>query len=886
MHTGDRSGGRLRVPRAKTAVPRLSCRHLPRPRLLTALDAAAPDQLVLVSAPAGYGKTLLLAEWATRRPASTAWVTLDADDNDDRRFWSALLTALTSCPAVPRAHGLDALPVPGLPSRDPGFVATVLEVFEAVPGVLRLVLDDVHELVAPDPLRGLGLLVRDRPPGLQIVVAGRADPPLPVGRLRLDGKLSEVRAAELQFSVAEADAVFAAAHVLVRPDQVRRLVAQTEGWPAGLRLAAMSLHGAGDPDLFIADFVGSSRAVSDYLVGEILERLPIADREMLAANSVCDQLSASLAAALSGRSDAGEVLDALERDTALVISSGEGRMWYRVQPLLRAHLRADLQRRRPDLVTELHARAADWYAAHDQPDVALAHARLSGDASRVEPLLRQHALALVGTGQLHVVRATLDWLRTAGCDDAWQAVLAVLVELEIGEGQAALTHLQRAQDLWPVDPPPALLALHERVRSRLALAEGAADAVVLATERDGAGTTEHALVTMSQIERATALALADRRQEALPVALAAVERARELGHGLLVAQGLTVLAFIAAFEGDYRRMTELAEQADRDAPPAAEWPTTGSAAVSCMLRAYGAMLRADPAQCLALLDPVLTVATSPSGPRISHSMTATCRGVRGAALLDLGRTTEGLEQLRTARELAATVVATPELVAMLVLLEHRAAAIDGRHELARTVLAWAQRSLPDGGELALLRAERLDGLGRHEAAGEALAPLLSGSAPAVTPWALGEAYVLDCRLALLGHHPSRARRSLVRALELAEAMTVHRPLASAPAEVVDLLVHHLGSFGPVDRTAQCALDARHSLGVDRRAVALTERERTVLSLLPSQRSFDEIAQDLTVSHSTVKTHIRAIYSKLDATSRREAVDIARRDGLLQPDPGP
>jgi hypothetical protein len=299
-----------------------------RPRLLATLDAAVSGQLVLVCAPAGYGKTLLLAEWAADNPATTAWVALDEDDNDDRRFWSAVLTGLAACAAFADVPDLGRLAVPARPSYDHEFVATVLAAIETAPSAVRLMLDDVHELTAPEPLHGLRALVRNQPPGLQVVLAGRSDPPLPLGRMRLGGRLCEIRAADLRFSLAEADAMFAAARIPVRADQLRRLVAQTEGWAAGLRLAALSMRGIADPDGFLADFVANSRAVSDYLVSEILERLPAADRELLGAVSVCDRLSAPLAAALSGRPDAGEVLDALEHETSLVISVGDGRVWY------------------------------------------------------------------------------------------------------------------------------------------------------------------------------------------------------------------------------------------------------------------------------------------------------------------------------------------------------------------------------------------------------------------------------------------------------------------------------------------------------------------------------------------------------------------------------
>ncbi|WP_214407091.1 helix-turn-helix transcriptional regulator [Pseudonocardia lacus] len=874
--------GRLGVPRVKTAVPRLSARHIARPRLLEALDAATPGQLVLVSAPAGYGKTLLLAEWAAHDPTRTAWVALDEDDNDDRRFWSAVLTALTSCPVVPEAHDLRGFPVPARPSHDHEFVAGVLEAIEAMPAALRLVLDDVHELTATDPLHGLGTLVRDHPRGFQVVLAGRSDPPLPLGRLRLDGRLCEVRAGELRFSVAEADAMFAVAEIPVRPDQVRELVAQTEGWAAGLRLASLSMRGA-DPDVFVADLVANSRAVSDYLVSEILDRLPRADRELLAAVSVCDRLSASLAAALSGRADAGEVLDVLEHETSLVISSGEGRVYYRVHPLLRSHLLADLRRRRPDLVTELHRRAAAWFADRDQPVAALTHARRAADTTLVTALLRRHALPLIGNGRLRAVREALRWLVGRGHDDdVWLAMVGVLVDLQTGGVRAARAHLDRADHLWPADPPPDLVALRDRVVAGIAVSDGDLDAMMAATEEIATtGAADPELAVMGRLGRALALATAGRAGEALRIAQPALDQARELGLGLLVAHGLAVLAVIAAGTGEYRRMTELAEHADRDVSPGTEWVATSGAATTAMLRSFGALLRADPGRCLELVGKALSFADQGSPPDL---MSATCLAVRGAARVDLGQRLDGLQDLRSARgAAAASGRAGPALIAMVALLEHRAAALLGRHDLARAVSGWADGALGDAGEVALLRAWQLSEVGRYRSAHAEIAPLLDGSRPLLTPWALIDACVVECRLALHTLHTSRARSSLSRALELTESMDARRPLATAPPDVVDLLVRHLGSFGALDATARRVLAARHALGIDHSTVALTDRERTVLNLLPSQRSFDEIARDLTVSHSTVKTHVRAIYSKLDAGSRREAVDIARRHGLLLPE---
>lgn len=858
------------------AAPRLTAAHLPRPYLLGLLDAARGDQVVLLSAPAGYGKTLLLADWASARPGATAWVSLDEDDNDDRRLWSAVLTALAL--VAPAQHSLHELAVPARPGRDPGFLATVLDLVDSTPGGIRLVLDDVHELTAADPLHGLAVLVRDRPPGLQLLLASRADPPLPLGRMRLHGQLCELRAAQLRFSVPEAQALLAAADVALRPDQVHLLIEQTEGWPAGMRLAALSLRGSSDLDGFLADFVANSRAVSEYLVGEILDRLPDHDRELLGAISICEQLSASLAVALSGRADAGEVLDELERSTALVTSSGCGRLWYRVHPLLRSHLRADLERRRPDRVAELHRRAARWHAEHGRPAGALQHARRAGDAAGTVRLLHRHALDLVADGQLRVLREALRWLDAGPVTEApWLAALAALVAFESGDTVAARTRLDEADACWPVDPGPDLVALRERMRTRLTVAEGDTAAVLAAT--GGADPADPALAIMKALERSFGLALAGRPAEARLIAQPAVDRAHGLGYGLLVAQGLTVLATVAAAEGDYRQMIELADSADREAAPGTDWVANGGAAAACLLRALGALMRLEPAECLARVATVLGSPAEPPAAPVPDVRTATCLAIRGGARLDLGHDQVALDDLRAAR-VAAGSTPPPALVAMIALLVQQAGSAAGRHEEVRAVLRWAEGKLGDWGEVALLRARRLTDSGRHREAGTVLAPLLDGTARPAVPWALVDAWALDCRLALLGERRTRARHSLRKALELTEASDARRPLAAGPPEVLDLMVRQLGGFGALDATARRVLRARHALGVDRRPAALTDREHAVLRMLPSQRSFHEIADDLTVAHSTVKTHVRAIYRKLDVDSRRAAVDRARRHGLL------
>ncbi|NEM06902.1 LuxR C-terminal-related transcriptional regulator [Geodermatophilus normandii] len=736
-------------------------------------------------------------------------------------------------------------------------------------------------MVAPEPLHGLASLVRDRPPSLHLVLAARSDPPLALGRMRLCGEVCEIRAEALRFSVPEAEEMLAAADVVVRDDQLRLLVEQTEGWAAGLRLAALALREADDPDRFFADFAGDSRAVSDYLVGEILARLPADVLDLFRAVSVCDPLSASLAAALTDRLDAGEVLDTLERDTSLLLSSGPGRIWYRIHPLLRSHLLADLQRRRPDRLLQLHGRAAEWYARAGEPLSAVAHARQSGDLVRLSRLLRESTVTLVADGAHQVLREALEALgdrRVAA--DPWLALVAALLEIEGGTLSVADAHLAQADAAWPAEPTVELAGLRELVRARRVSLTGDPSDMVDATE--GLMSVEEGdlgLAVMGELDRALALVTVDRRDEARVIAEAAVQRARRSGQGYLAARGLTVLASIEGIHGDYRKMVELSEQAD-EVLPGSDWTATAGAALSSILRAYGALLNARPQVCLELLGPALAFGNDPEEPVAAAA--ATARALRGAALVELGRIAEGLGQLQHARVATGEHPRMATTSALLAVLEHRAATLVGHQEVARSVLTWAEHALGDSGEVVLMRAHRLSAMGRHAAAADALQPLLERSVRIHLPWAVAEAAVLDCRIAHLRGRRARARTALDRALELSEAMGVLRPLAFGPVEVVDLLISLLGTFGAHELVALRALHARQALTGGARLVPLTDRERAVLRLLPSQRSFEEIATDLSVSHSTVKTHVRAIYGKLGVNSRRGAVDEARAAGLLFP----
>lgn len=878
MAATDPDPGRPGVPRAKTSVPRPPARYVDRPRLRTAMEEAAPGQVVLVCAPAGYGKTVLLARWASRHPG-TGWVSLDGDD-DDGRFWAAVLTALGAAVPEAEAAALERMVIPRAPSRDPAFLAAVVDTVGRVPAEVRLVLDDVHELTGPAPLHGLEVLVRDRPANLRLVLAARTDPPLPLGRMRLHGELLDVRADDLRFSVPEARAVLAAADVAATAEQVRDLVAQTEGWAAGLRLASSSLRDAGDVGSLLPGALGRSRAVVDYLDGEVLARVRADELDLLRALSVCAELPVGLAAAVSRRADAGEVLDALERATPLVLSSDRVPVRYRLHPLLRSHLLGGLERRRPDVVAQLHRRAATWLSGHGERLPALAHAREGGDRLLLADLLRRDAVPLLVEGAHRDLRDALDGLGAEHVgEDPWLSLVAGLLDAEHGALRSADDHLRRAQQAWPAEPSADLVALRDLVHARRVSMAG--DPVEMLRSTADPGPRADDLGVLQDVSRALALVATGRPQEALPVAEEALHRSGGRERGYLAALGFVVLAAAEGARGRYGEMVALAARSEA-AGCCTDWGSSAGGAYASGLRAYGALLAARPAECLELLAPADAFGRA-DGVGAVRQPSAVLPALRGAALADLGRGADALEHFRQARALSGTRPQLAQATALVALVEQRAALQLGHQALSRTVLEWAAEVLGDAGDVALLRAYRLTGMGRYGAAADDLAPLLDGSVPTQVPWAQVEAWVLECRVALLRDRRARALAALEQALGLARSMQVLRPLATATPEVAELLTRHLGSFGALEATARSVLAARLALGADRRPVALTDRERAVLRQLPSLRSFDEIAADLTISHSTVKTHVRAIYSKLGVTSRRDAVGRAHRDGLLHPD---
>jgi LuxR family maltose regulon positive regulatory protein len=365
----------------KLHAPRRRRGRVARPRLVERLRRGDEAALTLVSAPAGFGKTTVLGDWlsaAATADRSVAWLSLDGRDNDPALFWAYLVAAVqTAMPDV----GAGALALLSSPQASAeAVVASLVNDLDAVPGDLVLVLDDYHVIESVEVHEGMAFMLEHLPVHVHLVIAGRADPPLPLARLRVRGELIELRAADLRFTPEEvAEYLTGSMGLVLSAGQVAALDSRTEGWIAALQLAALSMQGRADLTAFLTDFAGDDRYIVDYLVEEVLQRQPEQTRSFLLQTSILSRLSGPLCDAVTGRHDGRETLEALDRANLFLIPLDDRRRWYRYHHLFADVLQAHLRGEQPDAVAGLHRRAADWHEANGDRGEAVHHALAGGD---------------------------------------------------------------------------------------------------------------------------------------------------------------------------------------------------------------------------------------------------------------------------------------------------------------------------------------------------------------------------------------------------------------------------------------------------------------------------------------------------------------------------
>jgi LuxR family transcriptional regulator, maltose regulon positive regulatory protein len=406
--TGPLLETKLHVPRGRPSLVK-------RPRLIECLSRGAESALTLVSAPAGFGKTTLLTEWLAGAPAdgrSAAWLSLDQRDNDPALFWSYLVAALQTASPRVGAGALSLLQSPQTPIE--AVLATLLNDLSASSNDVVLVLDDYHVIDARDVQDGMTFLLEHLPPQMHLVIASRADPALPLPRLRGRGELVEIRAADLRFTPDEAAAYLNEVMGLVLTARdVAALEGRTEGWIAALQLAALSMQGRADLAGFIAGFAGDDRYIIDYLVEEVLQRQPDNVRSFLLKTSILSRLSGPLCDAVTGQDGGKPMLEALDRGNLFLVQLDDRRQWYRYQHLFGDVLRAHLLDEQPDRVHELHLRASDWYERNGERSEAIRHALAAEDFERAADLVELAIPAMRRSRQETTVRG---WLEALPCE--------------------------------------------------------------------------------------------------------------------------------------------------------------------------------------------------------------------------------------------------------------------------------------------------------------------------------------------------------------------------------------------------------------------------------------------------------------------------------------
>jgi LuxR family maltose regulon positive regulatory protein len=452
----------------KFYIPRPRRGLVPRPRLSERLDRGAASKLMLVSAPAGFGKTTLLTEWLAAGPPTpagerlAAWLSLDRGDNHPATFWSYVITALRTVASGVGEGALALLQAPQPPPVE-AVLTVLLNDLATVAGDIMLVLDDYHVVDTREVQDGMAFLLDHLPPGLHVVIASRADPPLPLARLRARGELAEIRAAELRFTPDEAAAYFNELMGLqLTARDVTVLEARTEGWIAALQLAALSMQGREDVPGFIDGFAGDDRYVVDYLAEEVLQRQPDRVQAFLLQTCILGRLSGPLCDAVTGLGRGKAMLEALDRGNLFLVPLDDRRRWYRYHHLFADVLQARLLDEHPGQVPELHRRASAWYEQNGERYLAIGHALAAGDFGRAADLVELAIPALRSTRQEAMARRWLEELP----DDLVRVrpVLSVTFAgalLITGEIEGVEERLQDAER-W-LDPPAAL---HEGPRAR------------------------------------------------------------------------------------------------------------------------------------------------------------------------------------------------------------------------------------------------------------------------------------------------------------------------------------------------------------------------------------------------------------------------------------
>jgi len=900
----------------KLYLPRLRRSLVARPRLSGRLLRGSDARLTLISAPAGFGKTTLLTAWlaaAATDDRSVAWLSLDHGDRQPATFWTYVITALqTALPDV----GAGVLPL--LQSAQPPIetvLTSVLNDLSATPNDVAVVLDDYHLADGPDIRDGMTFLLEHLPPHVHLVISSRADPLLPLARLRARGELVEVRAADLRFTPDEVAAYLNDVIGLnLAPDDIAALEGRTEGWIAALQLAAISMQGRTDIRGFIAQFAGNDRYIVDYLVEEVLQAQPDPVREFLLYTAVLDRLTGPLCDTVTGRDDGSQLLITLERANLFLVPLDDRREWYRYHHLFADVLRAHLLAEQPDLVPVLHQRASLWYERHDLTEEAVRHALAARDFDRAAHLMELAAPAI----RRHRQEAVLfGWLRELPDAAVRRSpVLSVfsgymlMVSGDLAGFEGRLDDAERALAAVPDgdSPPWADTRELQTLPSTIAIYR----ASIAQARGDVAGTAEYARRALDfagpndHLARGGALGFLGLAAWATGDVTAALETFAQAVASLHAAGNLVdqlsstvLLADMWLAAGRPSRARQLYQGALR------------------LAEAHGGRVARATAE--------LHVGVSEIYLEIDDLESANRELQVAGALGDSAAMSESRYRWFLAMGRVADAEGDP-LAAITLLDQAQQLYLPGLYPAVRPIPAVKARVWIRRGDLALaadwalergvsatddanylnefdhltlvrllIAQYRLDhNTGTLDQAAGLLDRLANAAETSGRAGSLLEIRLLQA----LAHHARGHQQQALQSLDHAWAGSPEpdgyvRLFLDEGAQMIELLraVDQLGDAGGHARRVlghRTSRDGDASGPPQHRALSLTlpsaevlsERELQVLRLLNSELSGPQIARELFVSNNTLRTHTKHIFTKLNVTNRRAAVRHAREDGLI------
>ena len=890
---------------------------VPRPHLIEKLQKGFGGKLTIVAAPAGFGKTTLLADWLAQAQEPAGWLSLDEDDNDIGRFFTYVGAAVR--PVARSGHSLQDLLKLSQAASVKALSTALINDCATAQAPFILVLDDYHLINEADIHEAMSFILDNLPPQLRLVIASRTDPLLPLPRLRARGQLTEIRTDDLRFSASESASFLEdVASMRISPQQLQALENRTEGWAAGLQMAALSMQGlAGEAEIstFINAFTASHRFIFDYLVDEVLHQRPAQTRSFLLQTSLLDRFNASLCSAVTGNPESQAILEALEKANLFLFPLDSNRQWYRYHHLFAELLRHRLTQNNPAQVPDLHQRASLWYEGNGFAEQAIHHALEGELMTRAAQLCERYGAHWLAQSRLHKAKRWLDALPSnlihgrpaLAIMYAW--ILALTNQLDAIEPilAAAEAALQAAEqdaaiyDEWDlVDPAQQTDTLKGHLatcRAVIARANGDIDGMIGHLEFALAALPEDALEQrgIALLYQGFARWMAGKLAAALNSFASSLAAGQASGRIYTAISATTAMGRMgiemgtlheaeACFQRGLQLATQYTEQTGSLTPVVAEaytglaklaYERNNLAAASENVRLAIEMI--EPLGVTEdLVDALLAQARIQWAMKLPQETALTLQ--RAAELVEAAHVAPALQKIVAAQR-AWYWSRDPDLSAV------NRARLDRWAQAQATELASREAvSLPRERELAsyaswLIQAED------NSAALALLGQLERMVKQAGKTGRLIQLMLLQAQAHLAQNAPQKACDLLADCLNLAETAGFVRTLVDETSWLLPLL-EQLPANGYRRRLiALCyeevGVDPGRVLPYDnRRTDALSERELEVLQLLATHLSGPEIASRLHISQNTFKTHTKNIYSKLQVRSRNRAVVRARELGLL------